>query len=88
MEEILTVEEAWEWLQKHQIVYVIDRGLKVYFRKKKDHVLVFSSHTKYVLSKEDFFLLYKTSSFYLLDESSLWEIDEEKDQEYYSWSHK
>ncbi len=74
-------------LQDKEIVVTMNNGVQ-YLALKKDKVIVKSDQATYTLQLDDFKELYCDNTFYLYEPDSIEELNSEKDQEYYSWSHK
>ena len=81
MEKITSFGEVLTYLKDQEIVMT---GNHTSFYLKDNQIVVHGKGTRYILSLEDFKRLYGQETFYLYkpDNSS---IDNEKDEEYYSW---
>ena len=89
MEKIGNFDEALSLLKDGFVLLIgVDNSSKSsYVKFEHDKFLVFSNGMKAKLNLEIFEDLYEKCSFYLYEDDHT-SIDEERDQEYYSWKHK
>lgn len=84
MEEIIDIELAINLLKEG---IVLKDNFKNKFVKKKKRVHVYSSNSSYSLSFDEFQELFKNNKF-IIEDFDDYQIDLEKDKEYYSFKHK
>ena len=87
MNNPLTLEEAVECLENNICLIASVEGKLTYFRKIHKQIKIFNKNTAVSVSFDDLIKLYKGYTFYIY-ESDDSTIDFEKDEQYYSWTHK
>ena len=86
-EDILLINEAFNYLIEGEILVSIDSNSSL-FKLKDNKVLIVNKNYKSYITKEEFLLLYKEVKFIIYNPKDSDLVDEIKDKEYYSWTHK
>ena len=86
-EDILLINEAFNYLMEGEILVSIDSNSSL-FKLKDNKVLIVNKNYKSYITKEEFLLLYKEVKFIIYNPKDSDLVDEIKDKEYYSWTHK
>ena len=87
MEEIIDINEMLTRIMDNEI-FVSKCPKETYFKLHKDKLLVVSENFRYIITFDEAKTIFQKQKFIPLDNSKFEEIDEEKDKEYYSWTHK
>lgn len=87
MNNPLTLEETVDALENNICLIASVEGELTYFRKIHKQIKIFNKNTAVSVTLNDFLKLYKSYTFYIY-ESNDSTIDFEKDEQYYSWTHK
>ena len=86
-EDILLINEAFNYLMEGEILVSIDSNSSL-FKLKDNKVLIVNKNYKSYITKEEFLYLYKEVKFIIYNPKDSDLVDEIKDKEYYSWTHK
>jgi hypothetical protein len=86
-EDILLINEAFNYLVEGEILVSIDSNSSL-FKLKDNKVLIVNKNYKSYITKEEFVSLYKEVKFIIYNPKDSDLVDEIKDKEYYSWTHK
>jgi len=86
-EDVLLINEAYTYLKEGEILLSIDSNSSL-FKYEKSRVIILNKNYKSSLTLEEFLELYKDIKFIIYNPKDSDLIDEGKDKEYYSWSHK
>lgn len=86
-EDIILINEAIVYLKEGEVILSIDNNSS-FFKLKDKKVLIVNKNFKSYISLEEFYELYKDSKFIIYNNKEVELVDEGKDKEYYSWSHK
>ena len=86
-EDILLINEAFNYLIEGEILVSIDSNSSL-FKLKDNKVLIVNKNYKSYITKEEFLLLYREVKFIIYNPKDSDLVDEIKDKEYYSWTHK
>ena len=86
-EDILLINDAITYLKEGEVLLSIDNNSSL-FKYKNNKVLIVNKNYKSYITLEDFINLYKEVKFIIYNPKDNELIDESKDKEYYSWTHK
>lgn len=86
-EDILLINEALIYLKEGEVLVSIDSNSSL-FKYKNNKVLIINKNYKSYITLDEFIELYKDVKFIIYNPKDSEIVDEAKDKEYYSWSHK
>lgn len=86
-EDIILINEAIVYLKEGEVLLSIDSNSS-FFKYKDNKVLIVNKNYKSYIQLNEFIELYKDSKFIIYNQKDSDLVDENKDKEYYSWSHK
>ena len=86
-EDILLINEALIYLKEGEVLVSIDSNSSL-FKYKNNKVLIINKNYKSYITLDEFIELYKDVKFLIYNPKDSEIVDEAKDKEYYSWSHK
>lgn len=87
MADILAFREVVNYLKEKEIVYTISKGKITYYYLQDEVVNVKGVDCHYKIKLDDFINLFSKENFYLYTPKDE-KINDEKDEQYYSWKNK
>lgn len=88
MKMIDDMETVCQLLKEKEILYIRDGARVMFFGMRHGQIQVMSAQAHYVLNLQTFAEMFADAQFAVWERSRIEEISEEKDAEYYGWTHK